>query len=155
MADGVAITPGVGANIATDDIGGFQYQRIKPVWGADGIATDSSPANPFPVVLGVNQRFFANTYERVAASQTAQVLGTGLGALGDYIAGVLVVPATTSPGAVTLLDGATSMVIFTGGAASVSNLVPFYVPLGMVSHGGSWKVTTGANVSVIGMGAFT
>jgi hypothetical protein len=155
MADGVGYTPGVGANIATDDIGGFQYQRIKPVWGADGIATDTSPVNPLPVALGASQRYFANAYERVAASQTAQVLGTGLGATGDYIAGVLVIPATTSPGAVTLLDGGTSMVIFTGGASSVSNLVPFYVPLGMVSQNGPWKLTTGAAVSCIGMGAFT
>ena len=69
------------------------------------------PAVPKP--LPVN---YPNTYERVAASQTAQVLGSGLGGIGDYIAGVLVVPATTSPGAVTLLDGATSMVVFTGGA---------------------------------------
>ncbi len=29
MADNVAVTPGVGATIATDDIGGAQYQRIK------------------------------------------------------------------------------------------------------------------------------
>jgi hypothetical protein len=148
VADGVAITPGAGANIATDDIGGFQYQRIKQMWGADGIANEVSVAKPLPVNC-------PNTYERVAASQTAQVLGTGVGGIGDYIAGMLIVPATTSPGAVALLDGATSMTVFTGGASSVSNLVPFYIPLGMVSQTGAWKVTTGANVSVIGMGAFS
>ncbi len=62
-------------------------------------------------------------YETVAASQTAQVLG-GAGAVGDAIFGVLVIPATTSPGAVTLLDGATSIPIFTGGATSVADLKP-------------------------------
>jgi len=93
-------------------------------------------------------------YETVAASQTAQVLGA-TGATGDYIAGVLIVPATTSPGAVTLLDNATSITIFTGGTDSVSNLVPFFVPLGIKSVSGAWKLTTGANVSAIGMGTFT
>lgn len=98
--------------------------------------------------------FGAGEYETVAASQTAQTLGATGGA-GDYIAGVLVVPATTSPGNVLLLDNATSITIFTGGASSVSNLVPFYIPLGMISVSGAWKITTGANVSCIGIGNFT
>lgn len=93
-------------------------------------------------------------YETVAASQTAQVLGA-TGAAGDYLAGVLIVPATTSPGNVIILDNATSITIFTGGASSVSNLVPFMVPLGMTSVSGAWKITTGANVSCIGVGNFT
>lgn len=93
-------------------------------------------------------------YETVAASQTAQVLGA-TGATGDYLMGLLVVPATTSPGNVLLLDNATSITVFVGGATSVSNLVPFLIPLGMISVSGAWKVTTGANVSVIGIGNFT
>lgn len=93
-------------------------------------------------------------YETVAASQTAQVLGP-TGAIGDVIAGILVIPATTTPGVVTLFDGATSIPLFVGGASSVSNLTPFYVPLGLKSVVGAWKVTTGANVSVIASGDFT
>jgi hypothetical protein len=45
--------------------------------------------------------------------------------------------------------------VFTGGAASVSNLVPFYIPLGINSTSGAWKITTGANVSCIAVGEFT
>lgn len=93
-------------------------------------------------------------YETVAASQTAQVLGA-TGATGDLINGILVIPATTSPGNVILLDNATSITVFTGGASSVSNLVPFFIPLGMKSVSGAWKLTTGANVSCIGIGDFT
>jgi len=93
-------------------------------------------------------------YETVAASQTAQVLGP-TGAVGDYISGLLVIPATTSPGNVLLLDNATSITVFTGGASSVSNLVPFFIPLGLISVSGAWKVTTGANVSVVAVGEFT
>lgn len=93
-------------------------------------------------------------YETVAASQTAQVLGV-TGGTGDYITGLLVIPATTSPGNVLLLDGATSITVFTGGATSVGSLTPFLIPLGLRSVSGAWKVTTGANVSVIGIGIFT
>lgn len=93
-------------------------------------------------------------YETVAASQTGQALG-GTGAAGDYISGILVVPATTSPGNVLLLDNATSITVFAGGASSVSNLVPFFIPLGLISVSGAWKITTGANVSCIGCGNFT
>jgi len=49
MADNVAITAGSGTTIAADDIGGVLYQRVKPVHGADGTATDTSAAAPLPV----------------------------------------------------------------------------------------------------------
>ena len=60
MADNVAITPGTGATIATDDIGGVQYQRIKVALGADGEASDLAPgqatmAASVPVAIASNQ----------------------------------------------------------------------------------------------------
>lgn len=114
---------------------------------------------PRPVVLYAAsgtplQAGLDGEYETVAASQTAQVLGA-TGAAGDYIAGLLVIPASTSPGNVLLLDNATSITVFAGGAASVSNLVPFFIPLGAVSASGAWKVTTGADVTVVAVGRFT
>lgn len=93
-------------------------------------------------------------YETVAASQTAQALGA-TGATGDLLNGLLIIPATTSPGVVTVLDNATSIPVFVGGASSVSTLIPFFVPLGIKSVSGAWKVTTGASVSVIAVGDFT
>jgi hypothetical protein len=94
-------------------------------------------------------------YETVAASATDQALGA-TGGTGDYLAAILIVPATTSPGAVSIKDGAGSAItIFTGGADSVSNLVPFTIPLGITSGAGAWQVTTGTNVSAIGIGNFT
>jgi hypothetical protein len=120
--------------------------------------------NPLPVGLAAGSAAIGTVsitdisngeYETVAASQTAQALGA-TGATGDYLAGVLIVPATTSPGAVSIKDGSGSAItIFTGGASSVSSLVPFFVPLGIKSTGGAWSVTTGANVSAIGVGNFT
>lgn len=107
-----------------------------------------SETNPLPVVG-------AGNYESVAASQTDQALGA-TGAIGDFLAGVLITPATTSPGAVSIKDGAgSSITIFTGGASSVADLKPFFVPFGANSTAGAWKVTTGANVSAIGIGKFT
>lgn len=49
MADGVAITPGTGTTIATDEVGGLHYQRVKLTFGVDGAASDVSGANPLPV----------------------------------------------------------------------------------------------------------
>jgi hypothetical protein len=69
---------------------------------------------------------------------------------------VLIVPATTSPGAVQIQDGGgTEITIFTGGASSVTTLTPFMVPVGACSRSGAWSITTGANVSAIGVGMFT
>jgi hypothetical protein len=49
VADNVAITAGSGTVIATDEIGGVNYQRVKPAWGTDGTAVDVSASNPLPV----------------------------------------------------------------------------------------------------------
>ena len=49
MPDNVGYTPGTGATVAADDIGGVLHQRVKIGIGADGVATDVSAANPMPV----------------------------------------------------------------------------------------------------------
>ncbi len=50
MADNIAAT--VTASIATDDIGGVHYQRMKLAIGADGVNDgDVSGANPMPVEI--------------------------------------------------------------------------------------------------------
>jgi hypothetical protein len=50
MADNTTLNPGTGGDvIASDDIGGIKFQRVKPAWGVDGSAVDVSEANPLPV----------------------------------------------------------------------------------------------------------
>lgn len=95
-------------------------------------------------------------YETVAAGQTDQSLGA-TGAAGDYLAGVLIVPAAAAAGAVSIKDGAgSSITIFAGGGTvALPTLAPIFVPLGIYSQSGAWKITTGANVSTIGIGNFT
>lgn len=49
MADHVGYTPGVGATIAADDVGGVLYQAIKIDVGGDGVSAPLSAANPLPI----------------------------------------------------------------------------------------------------------
>jgi hypothetical protein len=49
VADNVGYTPGSGAIVAADDIGGVLHQRVKIGVGTDGTAVDVSSANPMPV----------------------------------------------------------------------------------------------------------
>lgn len=98
-----------------------------------------------PGVLG-------SQYETVAASQTGQVLGA-TGATGDYIRSLVCVVSTAATAQVTLLDGATSIVVLPnlpGGGIGT-----YTIPLGLYSVSGAWSVTTGAGVAVIGIGSFT
>ena len=49
MAENVVL-PGTGESIASDNIAGNQYQRVKVTLGADGVNNgDISSANPMPV----------------------------------------------------------------------------------------------------------
>jgi hypothetical protein len=93
-------------------------------------------------------------YEACPAG-AATVLGSS-GAIGDYLESIIIVPGTTSPGAVSIKDGAgTAITIFTGGATSVADLKPFAVRLGIRATGAGWTVTTGANVTALASGLFT
>ena len=94
-------------------------------------------------------------YESVTANMNNQPLGA-VGAVNDLLMAVTIIPASTSPGTVSIKDGSnTAITIFTGGASSVSNLVPFTVTLNIHSIQGAWQITTGENVSVVATGDFT
>jgi len=101
--------------------------------GTNGAVATGTTANPLVVSVGGSGSGTVNVlnvssgeYETVAAGQTAQVLGA-TGATGDFLAGLLVVPGTTSPGNVLLLDNATSITVFTGGASSGGPWVGSYI----------------------------
>ncbi len=57
MADDVIFQSAVlatipdGSIVAADRVANVIYQRVKVVWGADGVVTDASATNPLPVVL--------------------------------------------------------------------------------------------------------
>jgi hypothetical protein len=159
VADNIAITAGSGTTILADELvhatyGTGKAQAVKLLLGAPGTGVDAVGGTG---AVGTDAQRVTDAgmdYETVAASQTAQTLGA-TGATGDHITSILVIPATTSPGNVLLLDNAISITVFTGGATSVADLKPFSIPLGLISVSGAWKITTGTNVSCIGIGNFT
>lgn len=156
------------ANIIVDGVSGSNRAAVKPastapVVGDPALVVSISPnsvntngravpASSAPVVLA------SQVYNTVAASQTKQALTGGSGgAAGDWLDFLLIVPATTSPGAVGIYDssGGTEIIVFAGGSSSVASLVAFTVPIRAVSVTGAWCVTTGSNVSVVASGNFT
>ncbi|MCP5230908.1 MAG: hypothetical protein H6948_02240 [Zoogloeaceae bacterium] len=91
-------------------------------------------------------------YEPVAASQTDQVLGD-TGGVGDFLHKlVCVVDTVGAGGAASVKDGSGSDIPIVPASAPIGVHV---VELNIVSKDGAWKVTTGANVAVLGIGRFT
>jgi hypothetical protein len=74
MADNVGYTPGSGEIIATDDIAGVQYQRVKPVWGVDGVAQDVNNTTPLPVT-GAQELMEAIEAMRMAIQALTRTIG--------------------------------------------------------------------------------
>lgn len=86
MADNVAITAGSGTTIASDDVGGVQYQRVKLALGADGAAADLAPgqaamAASVPVAIASNQSDVPITLDGEAVAVTNAGITTIAGAV--------------------------------------------------------------------------
>lgn len=76
------------------------------------------------------------------------------GAEGDALDHLWLFPATTTPGAVTLLDGATSAWVWPAGII-LTDVRPIFVPLNWRSLEGAWSITCGANIAATGTGIFS
>lgn len=117
-------------------------------------------ANAGSGTLAVSNTLLTNLgvgeYETVAASATTQALGA-TGAAGDYLAAIIIVPGTAAAGNVTIKDGSNAAItVFVGGGTTaLPTLAPIRLDLGMISTNGAWQVSTGTNVTVIGIGNFT
>jgi hypothetical protein len=65
--------------IASDDIGGVKYQRIKLTWGVDGSAVDASATNPLPVTSTISSiPAAADTTDSIAAALQINKVKSGL-----------------------------------------------------------------------------
>ena len=64
MADNVTL-PATAEVVATDEVGGRHFQRVKVSHGEDGVALDASPATPLPVEV------FGELLEVLAATRMA------------------------------------------------------------------------------------
>ena len=121
---------------------------VSPITGQIGVAGGNGAVGA--TTLRVTQG--ALEYELVGASDTDEPLGP-TGAAGDFLSHIIIMPATTGAGTVTVKDNST--VIFTFTTGTLADLRPIVIPFNLISTGGSWKVTTGANVSVLAFGDFT
>ena len=101
---------------------------------------------------GVNNPY-RYQYEHVAASQTAQVLGTN-GATGDYLHRLVCTVTTASTGNVVILDGSgfTHTILPASAGTGINS---YDIEINAVSRNGAWKITTGAGVEVLAIGIFS
>jgi hypothetical protein len=92
-------------------------------------------------------------YEHVAASQTAQVLGTN-GATGDYLHRLVCTVTTALTGNVVILDGSgfTHTILPASAGTGINS---YDIEVNAVSRNGAWKITTGAGVEVLAIGIFS
>lgn len=85
MSDNIGYTPGSGATVAADNIGGVLHQRVKISVGADGAADDASAENPLPVTA-VAELMEAIEALRFAVASLTKTIGFALpNALGQPI----------------------------------------------------------------------
>ena len=93
MADNIGYTPGTGATVAADEIGGVLYQRMKIGIGADGAATDLSTANPMPITapnaLGVSATGALTTTETGELVEAIEALRMAVQSLNRTVGQVL------------------------------------------------------------------
>jgi hypothetical protein len=87
-------------------------------------------------------------YTLVTSNATASALGAG--AIGDYLDGITIVPSSVSNGAVSIKDGGgPALTLFAGGASSLADLKPFYIPIKARSTSGGWSITTTSGLTAV------
>jgi hypothetical protein len=85
MSDNIGYTPGSGATIAADNVGGNLHQRVKISVGADGEAVDASATMPLPVAA-YGELIEAIEAMRIAIAALTKTIGFALpNALGQPI----------------------------------------------------------------------
>ena len=89
MSDNTQLNPGTGGDVvATDDIGGVKYQRVKVNFGIDGVSTDVSSANPLPVVSSPASNAWGQSIA-VVAGVTATLVNITSAASGYQVRGLV------------------------------------------------------------------
>lgn len=148
MADNTTLAATSGGDvIATDDIAGVKYQRVKPSWGVDGAAVDTSVADPMPVRVGDG-----TTQITVKAASTAAVAGDTALAVALHPTSPL--PAGSSRmGMVQITGGSTSSALGLGATVTAyGNLRVTPEPTSLFNDpfdGGAIDVTDRWNTAVV------
>ncbi|RWF44309.1 MAG: hypothetical protein EOS65_02725 [Mesorhizobium sp.] len=125
MADNTTITPGTGATVAADDVGGALHQRVKVSLGADGSATDML-GGAGAVAAGVQRVTLASDDPAVAAlgaTSGVAVVTDANGTIQQYLRGLvklLITSGTVVLGAGTSLIGKVKTPFFTAASATLT-----------------------------------
>lgn len=99
--------------------------------------------------LEAKAQYFTD-YEAVAASATTQTLGP-VGGAGDVVSRLILNVTALYTSNVSLIDGAATTLSV---ASTLTPVGVHVIDVNARSVNGPWKVTTGAGVSVIGVGKF-
>ena len=78
MTDFVGYTPGTGASVAVDDIGGILHQRVKIGVGDNGTAVDVSATNPLPATITAGELLEALEAMRMAIQALTRSVGQAM-----------------------------------------------------------------------------
>ncbi len=85
MADNVAITAGSGTSVATDDIGGVQFQRTKLALGPDGTHTADAAGR---AVTGTEGALYVDNRKKLIRVQVTPTITAGAYTTGDTLGGL-------------------------------------------------------------------
>ncbi len=133
MADNIDVTPGTGKTVATDDVGGAQYQQVKVNIGADGVAT-ALTAGAGAVASGTLRTTLASDDPAVASLAALEAAAESTGPV------LAPTAATPVKGTITTaMTGTTSTSLLAAPGASLYN----YITTIIVSNASS---TVGTNV---------
>jgi hypothetical protein len=113
-----------------------------------------------PVVIASNQSSLpaiagGTAYKPIGTSQTSSLLGS-VGAIGDYIEGILCIVTAPATSQVALSDGNVTFVVFPNNVGA--GVGSYYVSMGWraaIATTPGWRVTTGAGVTAVASGIFT
>jgi len=133
MSDNIDVTPGTGKTVATDDVGGAQYQQVKINIGADGVAT--------PLNAGAGA-VASGTLRTTLGSDDPAVVSLAALQAAAVSTGPVLAPTAATPikGAITTaMTGTTSTSLLAAPGAATYN----YITTIIVSNASS---TVGTNV---------
>jgi len=113
VPDNITVSQGTGTTMATDDIGGVQYPRVKLSLGADGTANDAV-AGSGVVGTGVQRVVLATDVALPAGTNYLGLVGQGLAAVSATFARPADTTAYAAKDAVSNSTSSPTVLTFTG-----------------------------------------
>lgn len=149
MADNLSITAGSGTTIATDDVGGVHYQKVKLVNGtADDATAIPGGANGLRVQTNTDAATLVKKTVDFAANATAQTVWDPTGGTKFVICDIVV--SASAAGALTLFDetdDAANRIAKFNFAANGGAVINYRKPVISATADNILKYTTGAVIA--------